>query len=182
MKSSHLSIAVALLVSLGSIASAGEFPDEWFFPMNPAQKEKLNAVVGKPMPELKLADWMVKELKPEDYKGKVLVIDVWATWCGPCIASIPKNNAFYKEYSGKGVEFIGVCSSRGQDKMQEVAEKHAIAYPIAKDPGNATAQAFGVQFFPTYIVVDEKGIVRAIGIRPDSVSKVVDKVLAGRKG
>ena len=58
-------------------------------------------VLGKPMPKLELSNWIGKEVKPEDMKGRIIVIDYWATWCGPCIASIPHNNEVAKKYKDK---------------------------------------------------------------------------------
>ena len=61
------------------------------------------------MPELELSDWVdeKKKLTADDMKGKIVVVDYWATWCGPCIASIPHNNEVAKEYADKGVVVVG---------------------------------------------------------------------------
>jgi thiol-disulfide isomerase/thioredoxin len=138
--------------------------------------EKHGLVLGKPLPKLELSNWINKEIKPEDMKGKIIVVDYWATWCGPCIRSIPHNNELYQKYNAKGVELIGACGGGGEEKMQERATENKIAYPAAKVSA-ASTEAWQVQWWPTYAVVDRNGIVRALGIKPDYVEKVVDALI-----
>jgi thiol-disulfide isomerase/thioredoxin len=136
------------------------------------------ALEGKPMPALTVADWVNGQVKPEDMKGKVVIMDFYATWCGPCMAAIPHNNELLKKYKDRGLVIVGVCtSSRGQEKMEENAKAKGIEYPIARDPEQKSAKAWAVHYYPTYAIVDRKGVVRIVGLQPNNVETVVKKLL-----
>src|SRR5688572_8711458 len=113
-------------------ASAGEFPDDWTW--DDAKTRKVHAALeGKPMPALSLTNWLNGEVKLADLKGKVVVVDFYATWCGPCMKAIPKNNALVKKYKDKGLVLIGVCTNkRGQETYEANAKQHGVEYPVAR--------------------------------------------------
>jgi thiol-disulfide isomerase/thioredoxin len=158
---------------------AGEFPDGWTWDDDAAARQRHAALEGKPMPALDLADWTNGQVKPADMKGKVVIVDFYATWCGPCMAAIPHNNELLKKYKDKGLVIVGVCTSnRGQDKMEQTVKARGMEYPTARDPQLKSQKAWEVQYYPTYAIVDRKGIVRIIGLQPPHVEEVVKKLLA----
>ena len=74
---------------------------------------------------------------------------------------------------------VGICTSnRGQEKMAANAKEHGVQYPIARDAKQSSAKAWQVHDYPTYALVDRKGIVRVIGLQPGNVEKAVKKLLA----
>jgi thiol-disulfide isomerase/thioredoxin len=174
-----------LLTAFGSLvigllpASAGEFPDSWTWDDKPEVRAEHATLEGKPMPALHATDWINGGITASDIKGKVVVVDFYATWCGPCMAAIPHNNEMLKKYKDKGLVIIGVCTNkRGQEIFASNAREHGMEYPAARDPELKSQAAFAVHYYPTYAVIDRKGIVRAIGLQPHHVETVVQKLLA----
>ncbi len=173
-----IGLGLCLTMLAGTSARADrEFPDDHFFNAPENVKEKFDEMTGQPHPELTVTEWMNGEFSPGELEGKVLVVDIWATWCGPCLAAIPKNNELAEKYAEEGVLVIGVCSSSGQEKLADTVKDREIQYPVAKDPDNTTSKAWNVAFFPTYAVVDREGTVRAIGLIPSKVEDVVKAIL-----
>ena len=94
-----------------------------------------------------------------------MVVDFWATWCGPCVAEIPTMKKIYAEYKDKGVEFVGVSLDRprdegGYDKLKAFVEKNQLGWPQyyeGKTSASEFAQEWGVQGIPTVFVVDAEG-------------------------
>lgn len=176
----RVGISLVILLTLSaSAAFAGDnpYPKDWFWG-NADQRAEHDAMIGKPAPDLDLNGWVNGEQTAKSLKNKIIVVDFWATWCGPCLASIPHNNEMAEKYADQGVVVLGVCgSSSGQNKMAAVAKDRGIKYSVGKDYTQKGADAWHVMWWPTYAVVDRDHKVRAVGLKPDHVEEVVDSIL-----
>lgn len=106
-----------------------------------------------------------------DYKGKVVILDFWATWCGPCRMGIPGFVKLREKYHEKGFEIIGISLDRpGWQVVKPFMDEYKINYPIVLANNEVVANYGGVNSIPTTFVVNKDGKVvdRVIGYRPDT--------------
>jgi thiol-disulfide isomerase/thioredoxin len=138
-----------------------------------------DVAVGQPAPQL-----VAKEVNGPSFdlgaqRGKVVIVNFWATWCVPCRQEMPAIDAFYHAHRNEGVEVIGLSVDRSRDRGNVQKVMKAFTYPAAME-SDATVNGFGKpHVLPVTYVVDASGVVRA-ALRPDedpvtesSLSKVV---------
>lgn len=143
--------------------------------------------VGAKAPETIGTDLAGKSVKLSDHKGKVVVLDFWATWCGPCIKMIPESRKLVKEMDGKPFVLIGVSVDGKADTVKQFQEKHEMPWVHWHiGPNGKALDLWDVSAFPTLFVIDHKGIIQhtQVGFDPakDSVpEKVAELVRAAEE-
>lgn len=113
------------------------------------------------------------EMSLLDFKGRVIIMDFWATWCGPCEVEIPSFVELQEEYGEKGLQILGVSLDRGgKEDLINFCDNLNINYPILIG-NNALANKFGVQAIPTTYIIDREGNLfkKYIGVRGKEVFK-----------
>jgi peroxiredoxin len=117
----------------------------------------------KPAPEWQLNDVAGKVVKLSDFKGKVIILDFWATWCPPCRQEIPGFVALQKKYADKGFTMVGVSLDRqGPSVVKPFMQRFAMNYPVVMGDDKTVADYGGVPVIPTAFVIDRQGDVVAV--------------------
>jgi peroxiredoxin/outer membrane lipoprotein-sorting protein len=120
-------------------------------------------LVGKPAPDFKLKDFDGKEVTLASLKGNVVVLDFWATWCGPCVAGFPHIDELSKKYAGKGVKVFGLNQKEDKDTVVNFLKDHNLTVPVLSDPGEV-ADKYLVRGIPQTVIIGKDGVIKQIYI------------------
>lgn len=113
---------------------------------------------------------MVKTLKnhPQaqislnDYRGKVVYVDFWASWCGPCQESFPVLERLRARYQSEGFEVVGINLDENTSDADTFLKKFPVHFPLAADPEGRSAESFKIKGMPSAYLIDKKGVVRHV--------------------
>lgn len=121
-----------------------------------------------------------EELSLERFKGKVVLLDFWASWCGPCREDMPYVRDIWKKYSREGFVIIGINLDSNRNSFDNYMKREEISWPQYYDGrgwNNQISRLYGVSSIPHTVLIDQDGIIRAIGLRGDSLSGKIGELL-----
>jgi len=141
--------------------------------LTPLREKKPARVVlepGYPAPEIAFVDLQGTRRTLSDLKGKVVLVDFWGTWCGPCVASVPELLSAYEKYHARGFEIIGVNTGDTKDKLQAFLADRKISWTQTMEGDDGPiATAFRVIGFPSYFLIDRNGKFAAVAPNGDKI-------------
>ena len=156
-----LSLVFILLVSLAFAAEGRE--DDLF------SKIRINPIRGdKRVPDFFLKDLTGKKVEIKQYKGKIIFLNFWATWCGPCKEEMPSLEVLHRQFKGENFVLMTISVDyEGLIPVREFLNKQRYTFPVLLDPNGEVLDLFEVKGIPTTFIIDKRGRVigRAIGPR-----------------
>ncbi len=137
--------------------------------------------VGATFPDFNEKDLEGKPLSIANYKGKLVLVDFWATWCGPCVGELPNVLKTYEKYHSKGFEIIGVSLDNDRDKLTQFIKDKGVTwrqYFDGKGWQNKLARQYGIDSIPATFLLDGTGKILARDLRGEELATEVGQRLA----
>ena len=151
-----------------------------------ADEGALSALVGQPAPDFTLPDLDGNPVQLAKLKGSVVLLDFWATWCGPCVASMPNLEKIHKEYGEKGLKVYTVNQGEDKEQIQAFKEKKNLTMPVLMDKDQHVGnKLYGCPGIPVTVIIGKDGVVKKVylGFDPEgdeAMRKVIEEEL-GKK-
>ena len=131
----------------------------------------LELAEGGPAPSLELPLMRGGSVALDSLRGRVVLLNIWATWCPPCVREMPSMQRVYEAYRDQGLEIVAVAvddrpgvrrpDGRIEGKVSRFVEELGLTFPVALDPTGSTERQLGTQYLPTTLLIDRQGRIRA---------------------
>ncbi|MFC1903230.1 TlpA family protein disulfide reductase [Chloroflexota bacterium] len=175
-----------ILVLVGTLGVAACSPSSQIPPEN-AKEANTHGIptapeVGRMAPDFTLLDMDGNEVGLSEFRGKVVLVNFWATWCPPCRAEMPDIESLYQEYKDKDVVVIGVDLREGEDKVRRFVQDGGYNWIFTMDATGKVGSEYRVRAIPTSFFLDKDGIIKAIHIGTMSKSAMEVKLAVAMNG
>ena len=142
-----------------------------------ASSTPVSELVGKPAPDFLVTDLKGEELTLEKYRGQVVLLDFWATWCGPCIREMPNVKRTYEKYKDQKFQIIGISLDRSQQPLEAFIEREGLAWVHYWDKSQKITNQYGVRGIPSVFLIDGEGVIRKTNLRGHSLETAVAELV-----
>jgi peroxiredoxin len=152
-------LILIILILIGSV-SVFSFCYIFFWSDRPDPGVDVRSQGAVTAPDFGLSNLAGDYVKLSDYRGKVVFLNIWATWCPPCREEMPSMEALYRKLKGRNFEMLAVSVDRDGEKVVRLfAKKYGLTFPVLLDPDNKTYRLYGLTGVPETFIVDKNGTV-----------------------
>jgi peroxiredoxin len=133
---------------------------------------------GQTAPDFALKSSTGENLRLSEYRGDVVMINFWATWCGPCRQEMPLLDELYGRYSRVGFNLLGVNIDDDSRRAMQMIEELGVSFPVLFDAQKEVSRLYEVEAMPVTVIVDRQGTVRYVhhGYKPGYEEKYLDQI------
>ena len=136
-----------------------------------------NQFVNQPAPDFRVMDIRGEELTLEQYRGQVVLLDFWATWCGPCIAEMPNVKLAYAKHRDRKFQIIGISLDSSIAPLQAYIQREGIEWRQHLDSTGQIGRLYGVHAIPSTFLIDGAGIIRRVNLRGLALESAVAELV-----
>jgi peroxiredoxin len=131
-----------------------------------------------PAPAFTLATLNGESATLSQYKGQVVMLNFWATWCGPCQQEMPLLDQMYKKYKPAGFTLIGVNVDKDAPPVKQLLDRKPVGFPVLLDPASQVSKSYHVDEMPSTVLIDRKGNIRYLhrGYKPGDENEYQDRI------
>ena len=137
-------------------------------------------MVGQAAPDFALKSSTGENLRLSEYRGDVVMVNFWATWCGPCRQEMPLLDDLYTKYGRVGFTLLGVNIDDDSRRAMKMIEELSVSFPVLFDESKSVSKLYEVEAMPVTVLVDKEGIVRHVhhGYKPGYEDKYLTEIRA----
>jgi len=134
----------------------------------------------KPAADFTVKSLSGKNIKLSEQRGRVVILNFWATWCTPCKKELPYFNSLYQKYRAVGLEVLGVNIDKGTSEVKRMSQDFNLAFPVLLDPKGRISDLYLVRSMPTTYVIGKDGMVHHVhwGFGPDEPERYEKEIRA----
>jgi len=139
-----------------------------------------SGLAGQPAPDFALKSSSGENLRLSEYRGDVVMINFWATWCGPCRQEMPLLDELYSRYQRVGFNLLGVNIDDDSSRAMDMINELGVSFPVLFDATKEVSRLYQVDAMPVTVIVDREGNIRHVhqGYKPGYEQKYLDQIRA----
>jgi cytochrome c biogenesis protein CcmG/thiol:disulfide interchange protein DsbE len=142
-------LAVALLIAAGASGFALL-----------ERRQDASLATGAPAPEFRLPDRAGRTVELQGLRGRVVLVNFWATWCAPCLEELPSLERLHRTLGPEGLVVLGISVDEQERAIAPVLERFGVTFTVLSDPFGTASAAYAIRAFPETYVVDARGVLR----------------------